>query len=144
MDDTQTLYLCQVHSRDLHAQPGWEQRAASDLGPRAQALSNALTALVDDWAREEILAELEQADGDVRYRREFPGYGSIELLAVQAAGRLAGRYLAVNHLETLEREVYVEALLQDAIADGLAAPTDLQHTPDGLLVDGQLELALAV
>lgn len=74
------------------------------------------------WARERLLAELAAvpavADaGDTIIRRQYGRHGYLEVTIVEAHGPLASRCLAVSRLAEGERELYLDALTDDTLAD---------------------------
>jgi len=77
-------------------------------------------------ARERLLAELAAVPavanaGDAIVRREYGRHGYLEVTVVEAHGPLASRYLAVSRLADGERKLYLDALIDDTLADRAGA-----------------------
>lgn len=89
---------------------------------RRRAIELAVAPRMQRWALERLLRELVAlpavADaGDAIVRRHYGRHGYLEVTIVEAHGPLTSRYLAVSRLPDGERELYLDALIDDALAD---------------------------
>src|SRR3954468_15434209 len=89
---------------------------------RGRALELAVGPRMKPWALGRLLSELAALQataqhGDTIIRRGYGRHGYLEVTILQAHDPLASRYLAVSRLADGERELYPDALIDDALAD---------------------------
>jgi hypothetical protein len=98
-----------------------QRKAAYAIGDdRRQVLADAVAPRMQPWALEPLSAELDghpqiTGAGDVIVRRDYGAHGHLEVTIIEARGRLARRYVAVSRLPEGERELYLDALLDDEL-----------------------------
>jgi len=122
--DADTLaVIVRAATIDLEEPPDWQRRASYAIGEdRRGVLTNAVRPRVQDWALQRTLRELlEQPEtlgpGDVVVRRDWGHHGHLEVTIIEATGPLPARYLAVSRLPEGERDVYLDALIDDALSE---------------------------
>jgi hypothetical protein len=88
---------------------------------RWSAVVVALSARVKPWALAGLLSELADArvadPGDLVVRRDWGAHGWLKLTVLGADRRLVSRFHAVARLADLERELYLDALIDDALEE---------------------------
>jgi hypothetical protein len=115
--------IVRATTTDLEEPPDWQRRANYAIGEdRRAVLINAVCPRVKGWALQPTLRELlEQpetlGEGDVVVRRDWGHYGHLEVTIIEATGPLPARYLAVSRLPEGERDVYLDALIDDALSE---------------------------
>ena len=130
------LFIVRCRTVDLEEEALWQTKTAWDLGPREQALANAIAERIIPARRETVRQEITSHGlrGEFHLAWELGEMGTLEVTCINAAGALAGRYLAVSHLPAEERELYLDALLED----------HLEARPVDVALAGEHQLALGV
>ena len=115
--------IVRAATTDFEEPPEWQRRSNYAIGEdRRGALTDALRPRVQAWALERTLGELlahpeTRGAGDVIVRRDWGAYGYLEVTIIEATGPLPARYLAVSRLPEGERDVYIDALIDDTLAE---------------------------
>lgn len=140
-DTVEPTVLVRVATVDLEEEPGWQRKTAWQLAPRSEAVKAAVGDRVeDDTARRihTLLDEHVHTPVDFVLTRDYGEYGSIEITVLEATDPLPRRFLAVRHLAGPEAEVYLDAIVDDALAE--RDVTRVEIAADGLPASPQLAL----
>jgi hypothetical protein len=94
------LFIVRCRTVDLEEEALWQTKTAWDLGPREQALANAIAERIIPARRETVRQEITSHGlrGEFHLAWELGEMGTLEVTCINAAGALAGRYLAVSHV----------------------------------------------
>ena len=115
--------IVRAATTDFEEPPEWQRRSNYAMGEdRRGALTDALRPRVQAWALERTLGELlahpeTRGAGDVIVRRDWGAYGYLEVTIIEATGPLLARFLAVSRLTEGERDVSIDALIDDAVTE---------------------------
>jgi hypothetical protein len=108
---------------DLEEPLDRQRRTSFAIGAdRRGVLTDAVRPRLQAWALQRTLTELlaqpeTLGPHDVVVRRDWGRYGHLEVTIINATGPLPARYVAVSRLAEGERDVYLDALIDDALAD---------------------------
>lgn len=133
------LFIVRCRTIDLEEEELWQQKTAWDLAARDAVLATAIARRIVAGRRDDVHAQLAEQglaeSGEFALTWDLGWMGTLQITCVHASGRLAGRYLAVSHLSAEERDVYLDALLDDHLAE---------HPVTEVHLGQQLALELAV
>lgn len=120
-DDVPLIVRCRTINYDKP--PEWAERNQYGMAAdRREAILQAFDGSIHGWFQQQLLGEL-LGDADVAAastviaKRGCGQYGYLELTIIEARGELAARYLAVSRLPECERDVYIDALIDDHLAN---------------------------
>jgi hypothetical protein len=124
--------ICRCRSVNFDKPPEWQERNGYALADtREQAMREAFRHRIKPWMHDQLAAELQSTDGVLTAeaavaRRDYGNHGYIEITVILARGELVARYLAVSRLPEGERDLYIDALIDDYL-DTSAAKVVRSH-----------------
>lgn len=130
-DGDSAAVIVRAFSVNYDKPPEWQDRRSYAMQhERRAAVLEAIGPRVQAWMHDQLLDEL-FANPDVASRRNvvatrhYGQYGFLEVSIIEARGQLAARYLAVSRLPEFERDVYLDALIDDHLANHDVAQVDV-------------------